>query len=196
MKPKIERPHIFISYAWGTDEYQQKVIVFANSLLQCGVDVELDKWSLKEGNDTYAYMEQMVTNPNISNVLLLLDKNYSDKADSRKGGVGTETQIISPEIYEKTNQDKFIPIIFERGPNGEICKPAFLKGLLHFDLSTDEKYASEFQRLVKRLFGIEVYEKPELGTPPDWIIQKEKVDNPKIVFTKVINAKSEKEKQF
>lgn len=196
MKPKIEHPHIFISYAWGTDENQQKVIEFATSLVQCGIEVELDKWSLKEGNDTYAYMEQMVNNPKITNVLILLDKNYAEKADARKGGVGTETQILSPEIYEKVKQDKFIPVVFKRGSNGEIFKPSFLKGLLHFDLSIDEKYSAEFQRLVKRLFGIEVYEKPELGTPPDWITQNEQPINQRIAFTKILNSKNDKEKQY
>ena len=55
MKPKIEHPHVFISYAWGDQENQQKVLEFAKSLMDCGINVELDKWSLKEGNDTYAY---------------------------------------------------------------------------------------------------------------------------------------------
>lgn len=196
MKPKIEHPHVFISYAWGSAEHQEKVIQFAKSLVENGVDVELDKWSLKEGNDTYSFMEQMVNNPQITNVLLLLDKEYADKANSRKGGVGTETQIISPEIYTKINQDKFIPIIFERGNDGEIFKPAFLKGLLHFDLSLDENYYSEFQRLVKRLFGIEILVKPTLGNPPDWLTKSDNSVNPKIEFPKVFSANNKKERKY
>lgn len=169
MKQAISNPKVFISYAWGTEEFQASVLSFARDLASDGIDVLLDKWSLKEGNDTYAYMEQCVDDPSVTNVLLLLDPLYADKADKRTGGVGAETQIISAEIYNKVRQDKFIPIVFERGEDGAIPKPHYLKGILHFDLSVAERYDSEYQRLVKRLYGIEVYEKPELGNTPKWV---------------------------
>lgn len=172
MNRKIDNPKVFISYAWGTDEYQAKVLAFATSLMQDGVDVVFDKWSLKEGNDTYAYMESCVTDESVTNVIILLDPTYSKKADDRKGGVGTETQIISPEIYGKVTQEKFIPVVFERDDNGEIKKPVFLNGTLHFDLSLTDKYDEEYTRLVKRLYGVEVFQKPEIGKKPIW------VDNP------------------
>ena len=54
MKPTIEKPKVFISYAWGSQEYQNKVLSFARDLVGVGIDVLLDKWDLKEGNDTYA----------------------------------------------------------------------------------------------------------------------------------------------
>lgn len=167
--PKIEHPKIFISYAWGSEEYQAKVLSLATDLVNDGINVKFDKWSLKEGHDTFAFMEQSVTDPSITNVLILLDIQYENKANSRTGGVGTETQIISPEIYNKVKQEKFIPVVFERGANGEIHKPAYLKGLLHFDLSLSERYDDEYQRLVKRLYGIEIYQKPELGNKPSWL---------------------------
>lgn len=140
-------------------------------------------------------MEQMVSNENITNVLILLDPVYCEKSNSRKGGVGTETQIISPEIYEKVGQTKFIPIVFDRGANGEICKPIFLKGLLHFDLTNEERYLEEFQRIVKRLYGIEIYAKPELGSKPDWLVKNNKYD-PKIEFSRIFKATNTKEKKY
>lgn len=172
MKNTIEYPKVFISYAWGTEDYQTKVISFATDLMNDGIDVVLDRWSLKEGNDTYAFMEQSVTDATITNVLILLDPNYEKKANMRDGGVGTETQIISPEVYNKVKQEKFLPVIFERGRNGEIPKPQYLKTMLHFDLSQEEKYDLEYQRLVKRLYGLEIVEKPELGKKPSWIEEK------------------------
>ncbi|GAU78498.1 SEFIR domain-containing protein [Fusibacter sp. 3D3] len=183
-KVKIENPKIFISYAWGTEDYQNKVLSLATELSNDGVDVQLDKWSLKEGNDTYAFMEQCVADTSITNVLILLDKQYSIKANSRSGGVGTETQIISPEIYNKTQQDKFIPVIFERDENNEIHKPTYLKGLLHFDLSLSEQYDNEYQRLVKRLYGVEIFQKPDIGKKPSW------VETQVTVSTKTRNAHS------
>ncbi|MPN13879.1 hypothetical protein SDC9_161205 [bioreactor metagenome] len=46
-------------------------------------------------------MEQSVTDPSITNVLILLDEQYENKANSRTGGVGTETQIIFPKSTTK-----------------------------------------------------------------------------------------------
>ena len=172
MKSTIEHPKVFISYAWGAENYRLKVRSFAMDLMENGIDVLLDQWSLKEGNDTYAFMEQSVIDPTITNVLILLDPIYEEKANGRHGGVGTETQIISPEIYNKVKQEKFLPVIFERGENGEIPKPQYLKTMLHFDLSQEEKYDSEYQRLVKRLYGIEIVEKPELGKKPSCLEEK------------------------
>lgn len=169
MKTKISNPKVFISYAWGTEEYQQKVIAFATELLNDGIDVVLDRWSLKEGQDTYAFMEQSVNDPEITNVLILLDPIYKQKADDRVGGVGTETQIISPEVYDKVEQVKFLPVIFERDENGDVPKPAYMNGRLHFDLTIPDIYDSEYRRLVKRLYGIEVIPKPEKGNPPAWL---------------------------
>lgn len=188
MKNRIENPKVFISYAWGSDEYQAKVLSFAISLVDDGIDVVLDKWDLSEGNDTYAFMEKCVTDNSITNVLMLLDPLYAEKADERRGGVGAETQIISAEVYGKVEQEKFIPIVFARNNDGDVCKPTYLKGILHFDLSNEDCFDIEYQRLVKRLFGREVYAKPQLGNKPSW------VDSPQITKAKSI-TKYEKLKQ-
>ena len=140
MKPSIENPKVFISYAWSNEEYQNKVLSFATALMNDGVDVLFDKWSLKEGNDTYAFMEKSVVDEKVTNVLILLDPVYEEKANNRQGGVGTETQIISNEVYNKTDQTKFLPIVFERKENGDIPKPVYLKQTLHFDLTNDDTY--------------------------------------------------------
>lgn len=169
MKKNIEKPKVFISYAWGDDEYQGQVLAFAEKLVRDGVEVLLDKWDMTEGNDTYAFMEKSVTDSSITNVLMLLDPLYAEKADSHKGGVGTETQIISVQVYQEVEQDKFIPVVMKRDEEGNICKPTYLKGRLHFDLSDFEKYDYEYTRLVKKLYGVEVYEKPQLGSKPDWV---------------------------
>ena len=169
MKNKVENPKVFISYAWGSKDYQDKVLSFATSLMQDGIDVLFDKWNLKEGNDTYAFMEKSVTDESVTNVLLLLDPVYEEKANSKQGGVGTETQIISPEVYNKTEQTKILPVVFERKEDGSIPKPVYLRQTLHFDLSVDDKYDDEYQRLVKRLYGVEIYKKPEIGNKPDWV---------------------------
>lgn len=183
MEQVIEKPKVFISYAWASEEYQNKVLAFATELLSVGIDVILDKWNLTEGNDTYAFMEKCVADETITNVLILLDPVYAKKADEHTGGVGTETQIISAKVYHSVTQDKFIPIIMERDEQGNVCKPIYLQGRLHFDLSIDEKYDIEYRRLILKLFGKSAYPKPQLGTKPSWVDAP-----PALTSTKVISS--------
>ena len=96
---------IFISYSWTKPEHEEWVLSLAKRLISDGIDVVLDKWDLKEGHDLYDFMESMVKSPEINKVLIILDKKYTERADSRKGGVGTETQIISPKIYKDVSQE-------------------------------------------------------------------------------------------
>ena len=109
-------PKIFISYSWSSDDL---VIPLAKRLVSHGVDVILDKWDLKEGQDKYVFMEQCVNDPEIDKVLIICDKKYAEKANNREGGVGDETVIISSEIYGNMKQEKFIPIIAERDEEGQ-----------------------------------------------------------------------------
>ena len=109
-------PKTFISYAWGSDDL---VLELAQRLVSDGVDVVLDKWELKEGQDKYAFMERCVNDPEITKVLIVCDKAYAQKANERSGGVGDETVIISSEIYGNMKQEKFIPIIAERDEEGQ-----------------------------------------------------------------------------
>ena len=101
---------VFISYSWSTTEHEDWVLELAQRLVRDGIDVVFDKWDLKEGHDKYVFMESMVNAVDITKVLMILDKKYTDKADVRGGGVGTETQIISPNTYAHAKQEKFIPV--------------------------------------------------------------------------------------
>ena len=103
-------PKVFISYSWTADEYLDWVKKLAEKLRDSGVDVVLDRWRLKPGQDKFVFMEQMVTDPDIKKVVMLCDKRYANRADHREGGVGAESTIISQEVYNKVDQEKFIPV--------------------------------------------------------------------------------------
>ena len=83
-------PKLFISYSWTTPDYEAWVLQFATGLRNSGIDVILDKWDLKEGQDSYTFMEQMVADPEIKNILLVCDKEYFTRANNRSGGVGAK----------------------------------------------------------------------------------------------------------
>ncbi len=188
-KKKIEKPKVFISYAWSSKEYDEKVIGFASRLMGDGIEVLLDKWNIDPGADTVNFMEKCVKDESVNYVLMLLDKKYVDKADGRKGGVGIETQIISNEVYNDVEQNKFIPIIFERDSDGKVYVPVYLKTRFYYDL-TKENAEEEYVNLVKNIYGEEVYKKPELGTKPSWVESETKVSPLKF---KIINSNNQKE---
>lgn len=165
-------PVVFISYSWSSEEYQERVINLATRLRRDGVDVKLDVWDLKDGHDKYVYMEQCVTNPDIDKVLILCDKKYAEKADSRQGGVGDETTIISPEIYGKALQDKFIPVVMERDNDGKEYLPAYLKSRMYKDLS-GEKYNDNYRAILRVIYDQPERRKPSLGSAPAWLTEDE-----------------------
>jgi len=167
-------PKIFISYSWAVGD---RVLELAERLVSTGngVDVVLDKWDLKEGQDKYTFMEQAVNNPEITRVLIICDKTYAEKADNRTGGAGDETVIISSEIYGNALQEKFVPVVFEKDENNKPYLPAYIKSRIYFDLSNDDIYEAEYEKLLRNLYGKPEYKKPKLGKPPEWLNNEEEV---------------------
>ncbi len=66
-----QHPKAFISYSWSSPQHEQWVISLATELRASGVDAILDKWDLKEGHDAVAFMETMVTDPEVTKVILV-----------------------------------------------------------------------------------------------------------------------------
>jgi hypothetical protein len=162
-------PKVFISYSWSSPQHQALVKDWAERLVADGIDVVLDLYDLKEGHDKYAFMERMVTDESVSHVLVVCDSRYTQKADARKAGVGTESQIISSEVYEKVKQSKFIPIVSEFGSDGSPCLPAFLKTRIWIDFSSPEAVNENWEQMIRLLYGKPFHEKPKLGKPPHYI---------------------------
>lgn len=167
-----EIPKIFISYSWTTPKHEDWVINLAERLVSDGVDVVIDKWNLKEGHDKYNFMETMVKSEDIQKVLIILDKKYSEKAEQRTGGVGTETQIISPKIYSDVSQEKFIPIVAEKDDNGNAYVPTFLESRIYIDLSDQDKFEEGYEALLRNIYQRPSYNKPKIGKAPSYLFEE------------------------
>lgn len=162
-------PKAFISYSWTSRAHQSTVKQWAERLLADGVDVVMDIFDLKEGHDKYAFMEKMVTDPTVTHVLVMCDRSYTEKADARKAGVGTETQIISKEVYDRVQQSKFIPIVCELDENGNWYVPTFLQSRIGINFSTPETVNENWEQLVRLLFGKPLHVKPAVGKTPAFL---------------------------
>lgn len=171
-------PKVFISYSWTSDEYADWVKSLAEKLRSNSVDVILDRWDLRPGQDKYAFMEQMVTDPEIKKVLVLCDKRYAERADRREGGVGTESTIISQEVYNRVDQEKFIPVITERGRDGDPYLPVFIKSRIYIDLSDAKLFERGYEDLLRTLTGRPASEKPPLGKPPAYLFETDRPTSP------------------
>jgi hypothetical protein len=165
-------PKVFISYSWTSQAHQERVKEWADRLLADGVNVILDIYDLKEGHDKYAFMEKMVTEPEVTHVLVICDRGYADKADARAKGVGTESQIISKEVYDKVEQGKFIPVVCEFLESDAPCLPTFLKSRIWIDFSSPEAVNSHWERLVRLLYGKPLHEKPKVGKSPTFVTEE------------------------
>lgn len=171
IRTPIVNPKAFISYSWTSEQHREMVRSWADRLIADGVEILLDQYDLKEGHDKNSFMERMVTDPTVTHVLMICDKGYAEKADRRKAGVGTESQIISQKVYSTVDQSKFIPVVCEFSPEDEPYIPTFAKSRIWINFSSPEFTNNNWEQLIRLLFGKPLLQKPALGKPPAYVSQ-------------------------
>lgn len=161
----IKNPRVFISYTGENPENRKWVKAFVCKLRENGVNARVDIFHLKPGND----LPQWMTNELLmaDKVILICDKFYAKKADSRNGGVGWETMIIQGDMMLHAQLNKYICIIREENFDEGIPMYAKTKFSLHW--TEPEVLEENFHQLLYLLFDID--EEPELGDIPTDIKQ-------------------------
>jgi hypothetical protein len=168
MTNQKQPPKVFISYAWAEPDGDDWVLELAEDLVRNGVQVILDQWDLREGHDAFVFMEQSVTDASISKVIIVTDRRYCEKADAREGGAGTEAQIVSPEIYGKATQTKFVACPREHFEDGQPAIPTFYRGKIHIDFTDEADRDSSIEKLLRWIFDKPLRTPPALGEPPNF----------------------------
>jgi hypothetical protein len=166
-----ERPHVFLSYSWTSLDHQRSVEKLAEDLTESNIHVVFDLWDLKTSDDTIPFMERSINDPRVTKVLILADKNYVEKAVSRQGGVGTETQIISPSIYNSSNPGKFAVVVYERDENNKPYLPTYYKSRMYIDFSDPSIYAQEYEKLERWIFDKPAHVRPAYGKTPSFVLE-------------------------
>jgi hypothetical protein len=131
---------VFISYSWTPPENQRNVFSLVEKLKADGITVIYDKDNLRPGQDKDYFMEQALTNHEIDKVLVVCNREYAEKANSRQGGVGRESEIIISQISSQPLQTKFIPIAMETDAGGKAFLPTAFKSRLYIDLTKESGY--------------------------------------------------------
>lgn len=164
MEQKQKIPLVFISYRWESEEHNEWVRNLAEDLVKNGVDVRLDQWDNKKGADIAHFMDKSVRIAD--RVLCILTPSYKEKADELLGGVGYEYRNMTAEMYADVKTIKFIPIL-RKGSFTESF-PTALSTRVTVDMRDDTKYKEMLEDLLRDIFDKPKYEKPELGTPPEF----------------------------
>lgn len=102
-------PRVFISYSWDSPEHQQWVAQLGGALRQRGVEVILDQWHARPGDDLAAFMARSLQEAD--RVLVVCTEQYSIKATGRHGGAGYEHMMVTGQLMRNAGTSKFIPVI-------------------------------------------------------------------------------------
>jgi len=138
----------FLSYSHDSDEHIAWVEKFAQSLQSIGLSILLDKWHLKFGDDINQFMESSIAEADV--VLVICTPEYITKSNSRRGGVGYESVIISSELSGNQHSIKFIPVL--RKFKDSVPKlPVFLGNRLYVDMTENEGFGKHYGRLITQL---------------------------------------------
>lgn len=156
-------PKVAISYSWDNDQHKEWVLKLATDLqTRYGISVTLDVWDgMKLGKLLTHFMEHAITDSD--RVICVMTPNYKKKTENREGGVGMEYSVISADIQENVETDKYIPL-FREGNKNDV--PTFLKGRSYVDMRDDAKYDDAIEGLARDIWNQPQYKKPPIGPKP------------------------------
>lgn len=161
-----KKPKVFISYSWSSPEHEDWVLDLAHRLHNDNIHIVIDKWDLRAGQNSIEFMESMIVDPTIDKIIMVIDNTYQMKADSRDGGVGTESTILSDVLYNKKSTDNVVAIIAE--PNSR--PPVFYSSRIYIDLSSEDKLSENYENLIRWIYGKFKHERPKTeGITPSFI---------------------------
>ncbi|WP_398574407.1 toll/interleukin-1 receptor domain-containing protein [Staphylococcus equorum] len=152
---------VFISYAHTNENHKKRVELIARELMEeHGLEVKLDLWAFRKGQDLNKGMEDLATNSDV--ILIIGDENYVKKANDRSGGVGRESVILSENYFNKIKRktSKILYAYTEKDESDSPIIPNYMLGINSFDLTNEAK---DFQRIDE--IAREIYDEPEIVAP-------------------------------
>lgn len=153
---------VFISYSHDSDAHKDWVRGLGEYLLANGIEVLLDQWDVRLGDDLPAFMESAIRKTD--RVIAICTDTYVQKANNGSGGVGYEKTIATAEIMrDHANRRRFIPIV--RNTVGSEKLPAFFGAALYLDLSDGSDSEGARTELLKEIYDVQP-SKPALGSSP------------------------------
>jgi hypothetical protein len=128
-------PTVFVSYSHDSADHKHWVLDFAGELRKKGVDVLIDAWDLRPGDDVMKFMERGVRDSD--RVLMICTEKYVAKANDGIGGVGYEAMIVTGELVRDLGSAKFIPIIRQNTERPEVPTSVSTRRYVNLSESAD-----------------------------------------------------------
>lgn len=148
---KDKRINVFVTYASGEKEHDQKVLSFVHFLRQNGFDAVNDK-ILKEQETAVDWWELMLKGLAMDKVVVVLSHLYLKKSQQQNTGVHREYQYILSDIEK--NKNKYIFVSFESPvAYTEIAPPWFLNREI-IDLTNDDEVKILFSKLLGKVMPL------------------------------------------
>ena len=174
---------IFVSYSWDSEPHKQWVQQLADDLRDMNPDFDLvyDQVGMDHRVDRNQYMEVGIFESDV--VLLIVTRNYTEKANSRQGGVGRETAMAAERHWKEMERHGKTRIIgIKRGEDADL--PRYLQASLYLDFSKNERYGDELRRLESELRAISAAPTEAAATPKAPISELKAVDPEVYTFTR------------
>ena len=153
---------VFISYSHDSEEHKTWVRKLASLLMSNGINVVLDQWDLRVGEDIPQFVEKSIVESD--RVLLICTEKYVEKARKRVGGVGLEALVINSNLMQDLGTSKFIAVV--RQKTDKVILPHLLESRLYVDLSDDSKLSTSVDYLIKEIYDVVHLDRPPLGENP------------------------------
>ena len=161
-KSEGRSPRAFLSYVWESPSHTNWVINLAERLQgKSGVEIILDQWYLVPGRDRLHFMEQGIENSDF--VIVVCTQTYAERANSRDGGVGYESMVITSAFASRFQAPKFIPVLRNGDWNSSV--PVYLRSKQGVDLRNDPYSEAQYEQLVRAVHS-EWVQPPPLGPKP------------------------------
>ncbi|ADY27800.1 SEFIR domain protein (plasmid) [Deinococcus proteolyticus MRP] len=160
--------------AWNDDqdggEHKARVRRLADELIaEYGIEVLLDQYVLQPGVDADAYMEGIANSNRIDKVIAICEPNYVTKANERKGGVGKEGVIMSPQLYEQLQgglsvEQRFVAVMFSGDQ-----KPTMFGNSIHINMRDEQEWTDNIETLVRFIYNKPLAVPPPRGSRPAFL---------------------------
>lgn len=143
-------PKAFFSYTWDSEDHKQWVRSLASRLRGAGIDLSLDEWEVKPGDQLPHFMERAIRDSDF--VLCICTPRYKQRFDQRAGGAGYEANLMSAEALATGNERKFVALL-RSGEHTESL-PSWLLGKRFIDFRGDPYSETSYETLVTHLHGV------------------------------------------
>lgn len=154
---------IFISYSWDSEEHKEWVRNLTDKLINAGLEVILDQYDLRAGQDLHQFMENAVAAA--AHVLVVCTPEYVSKANERIKGAGEETSLITPDFYKRhLTGVRYFPIVREHAEPYSV--PEYMKSLVFIDFADDMRFDNALEELLREIYDEPMHVKPPIGNKP------------------------------